>query len=411
MVGEVILDVSSGTVLTASMSVDNTFENYRIIERGDTVPATVNSSMFPDELFSKIIQLATSELDTTKLLYSEELGRTDSPFQTYSEDGRMSLIAVTDGNNLRGLDRAMNVSFEQAFKSFDSKGNLGFWFNRDLNRFEIKKKEFFFRDDIIIDLGEVSKLEKTVFNSRYSNNISGGCATDNDYDTINGLIEPNGKTSYSTPVEEKGKLDIRSPFTNDTIGITVARSKQFITEEGTIDNSLDNNIFMAHMKRNGESFITKTGFDLYSITGIVDGEQYYNPEWTSKRSMLNYSNVISPNFWKKKDSYINAVNSRNDIDLKTQILATDPIIGELDNEIVNPTTGLSNVLPPLYDNVLYTITSPMTDAHIQQMYTDPHGVITGTFRGVPFYGKPWKMSTRVHKKKGNIELVKMHDVT
>jgi hypothetical protein len=401
-------------------SVTNYFDNYIVREYQENVPESDNESIFPHEALTRLVQLTTSELSTSNLLDAPILGRTDSELKSYDSDGDLSLLAITNGFNLRGLNRAVNFSVDDLFRSLDALGNIGLWYNNTKDVFEVREKKDYYRNDIILDLGEFEKLEIVVANDLYVNDIKGGCDASNNYNALNGAIEPNGKTAYSTPVVAKNGLDIRSPFNTDTLGITSARGKQFIEEENTDDNEADNTIFITQMKRKVDGFITETGFDFYSISGIVDGEQYYNYRRTSKRNMLINSSRITPSFYKKTGGSINAISTRNDIPLETQLLSTDPVIKELEDESLFTKTQTSGqiitgppiptkTLPPLNDPDYYIGTVPIVAAAIKILLDDPHGTITFTYKNIRYYGFADEISTNPFKKGGNVKLIKRHE--
>jgi hypothetical protein len=418
---------------TYSFSVQNIITDYSIEEKGVTVDVSDNYSVLAFEAMARLIQLSTSELDTSKILSSTILGRKDSALGTLKNDGRLSMLAFTNGfhlskgkfiDNSSGIPKTINrlskepivLKTKDAFKCLDAIGNLGLWYNPESDIFEIKDKREYFKDKKILTLEGVEKLEITVANDLYINNVKGGFDTDNDYDNTNGRLEFNGKITASTPASARNTLDIESPITGDTIGITEARKKQFIIAEGAQDSKSDTKLFVTQMKRisglvsqDDPLFIAETGFDFHKVTGLIDGEQYYNYRITPKRNLLTNSNRISPSFWKKTNSKLIVNSSRNNVPVTTQLTPTSPIVAELKNEDVNSTTVRGIVDLPLWTNEYITCTAPLSDNDVRLLMKDPHGYIEAPYLGKIYEGFVEEVSTNNFKERANIKLRRRPD--
>jgi len=392
------------------------FPRYVIREEQSETPDGQCDTVLAFEALSKLIQIGSSETSTTKVLDSALLGRIDSSFSTYIPDGRLGLLAFTNGFRLRGQAKPINVSLRTLFKALDAVGNVGLWYNSARDIYELKPKADYYRRDKVLILEDVERLEITVDTSRLYNEVKGGYAVDNTYEEINGVLEFNRRATYGTPAAIKRSLNIESPIGADTLGITQARAKAFNAQQDSNDESSDNELFMVCLRRQqlGSPIMrTETGADLYKAEGIVSGEQFYNYRITPKRNLLVNSDRVSPSFWRQIDKKISVVSTRNavDVEVKPSLFPStiDPIASvesnELATEVVNPGAGTSKVLAPLHGVETYTLSAPVPTPLFKELLADPHVTIQFEYDGETYEGFIEELSLNNSEKKANIKLI------
>ena len=359
----------------------------------DAHPDTFISSPLLHELGAKLLEIITGVSDP---LNAPLLGRTDSTPRTYGSDGDYSLLSVDSGYMLRGFTFTTNpltTNFADYFKSIDALFNLGFWY--DGTDFVIAAKEDFYKTSEIISLGEVEGLETTIAGDEYFNSIKCGYRDKLSYEEVN------GNQNFNVPMEfaNGGKripntLDIQSVYHGDDYGIELSRqAKKSISFSE--DTNYDDQIFFIWLKRDS-GLVSVPGSDFAAVTGVYTPDTRLNLHITPKRNLLRHLNHLPvPLFISGGDTMY--MNKQYELGLTTQI-SGDPVITEKDD--------LTTYDEPLFYPEIYNFTAPLTDAHTQQLRTDPHGYVSFDNLGVTLSGFILEVSTEPFMRKGNWTLIK-----
>lgn len=258
-----------------------------------------------------------------------------------------SPICLTSGDGLRGLSGAtLPIKFSDFFQTykaiyFAGQGVEG-------RKIIIESWDHFFRDDVIIDLGEVKDLEISPAVDIMVNTIKTGYR-DQDTDALNGKLEYNTDFLWSTPPKRIVKeLNLQAAFRADPIGIEITRANlQGLT---TTDAKTDNQVFIANIDLdNPQTDADGVYYNLKraaytSVTGIYNGESAYNiEELTPARILLRWSRWFRSIFWKFDSRYIVLNKSTKNKSLATYggpggdvIEAADRMIGNLGAPIFEP---------------------------------------------------------------------------
>lgn len=222
------------------------------IEINSTVSTTIAKSLLVHEAFN---QVADAIADTNFSFYSDFYGRTDSHKLSYNENGCGSLIAITNGLNIRLFqDKSIYCSLRDLFETFNALHNIGLTIERydspyaplqDIIRVE-RVSYFYDNTTRILLLDRPVRVDVITDNLRYINNINIGYDKwETEY--IGGLDEPCAKHEYSTKINAvKGQYIRNSKYMASGYAIESTRRK---SEEESKDWRYDNDNFVIASKR------------------------------------------------------------------------------------------------------------------------------------------------------------------
>ena len=389
--------VTGGDTITPNLDISPTYvEIYTVVE--GTSVEQIDMPMV-HELGAKILEIITGQADP---LNAPLLGRTDSEPRTYGSDGDFSLIAVASGLILRGFpfaDQPLRTTFADFFKSLDAVANLGLWFDKGNDEFQIKAKEDFYRTDKIVTLGEVKELEISIGGDQYFNEILTGYQKEVDYESANGQQVPNVPASFANDGKRiQNTLDIRSVYRGDDYGIELARQKKYDETAGE-DAPSDNDNFMIYGRRLVSSIYTAQGYDTFTtITGVYSPGTRLNLDITPKRNMLRHANQLAiPLFITNGDT--NFMQSQFNLALSTTKAAASAVAEKDD-------LAYSDLAEPLYYPEIYNFTAELTIDIILQLISDPHGYIEFDYLGATYSGYILEVSSEPFNRRGNWTLLK-----
>jgi hypothetical protein len=353
--------------------------------------------MYPLELGSRLLQLTTSETDTSKLLDASILGRTNSEFQTYSIDGYLSREFATNGFQLRQLvNRALNVNFKDWFRSLSAISPIGLWYNKVRDIFVIEDIEEFYKPELFpVSLGEAKNLKTTDFKELYFNSIQSGYPK-TDYEDFQGVNETNTETEHEISIETKSKYEARSRYYGDSIGQELARRKN-VSKFASQDTKYDNKVYLTTLNTSDE---TKQG-GLYQLSGFKGIEQYYNMLKTPRQNLRRQSPLLLSPLYKDISEIITFRNSVKDTNIRYADLGTLTVINEFDNI---EQTGLRD---RLIDPELDEFEGLYTEEIANEIVNDPHRIFHYTdIDGADKYGYIWDVKGNRIKGVATYSLIK-----
>jgi hypothetical protein len=370
------------SIVFQSENINFTFKEDSYGRAETTAPA-----LFPHEAFSRLIQAMTSETDTSKLLNSTEFGRTDSQFNSYSEDGPSSKYAIMSAFTIRNYPTApINVTMRDLFKSFDSVRNLGLGYDRVNDRFYIEKKEKFFdKNYFMFDLGEVAEFKVTALLMDYFSKITAGYENTGLYEQYQGAFEFNTQRQYATTQPVNTEENIRSKYNFDSIGIELCRRHQY-SDSSSLDTRFDQYNYI--VDTDGTRPILNS-----SITGFDGIDKYYNTALTPRQNVLRWGNILKACLYKNEDG----------ISFQSASKLISMVYDSID-ELSNISNG---ELPEgLFIPELFSFKSYVNRRILGILNVNPHGYATGTFRGIRFVGFLNKLETASNYNKiGTYELI------
>lgn len=355
--------VSSSTDVDVNISSTIPIDYYNIIEVYESESRPPLKSWLTYEAASRFMQLITGEQNTSKLIYSDIFGRTDSEYQTYPANGNLSLLATIGGRGLRQYPSPKTkTSFKDWFRTIDRMGNIALWYDRPNDRFRIESKEQVYRDEQIFDLGTVSNFVERGMPDAYFSDVQSGSYWKGEYEKLQGALEFNIQSKHSINMPVKDKKDMRTLLNTDSVGAELAMREEY------------NNTGLTDTKQDEQTFIIDTDgseaiiFD--DVPGGVDENnsfigigQYYNGNYTPRKCLINNGNHLSPMFYKEVDGVIRFVSNTKDLDITYGTINESDPITKADLDFNNR----------LFDPILYDIEFVGTNELITQIDSDPHG--------------------------------------
>ena len=394
----VLIDMNNVTSYTRLTEIFGTHFNF--YEKTDGEPENQVRGLYAYEALSRLIQLMTSETDTSKLINSTICGRTNSEFQTYVSDGFLGREFITNGWQLRQyVDRALNLNFKDLFKSLNAITPIGCWWNKQQGYFEIEDIGNFYLPELYsFNLGQVKDIKTTDFKDLYFNTIKTGYPKI-DYEDYQGVNEVNTETDHEISIEEKSSYDIRSPYFGDSKGQEFARRKN-ISSFASEDTKYDDNIYLTTLNTSDE---TIQG-NLSSLSGYVGVDQDYNLTKTPRQNLQRHLKIIQAPLYKDITEIITFRKSSK----KTNISYVDPERGTTVNEFDNLTQYAieNNIIDPELDE----FEGYINDDIANEITENPHKIIPYKDRyGNDKYGYIWEIEFNRHTKEGTFKLIRANE--
>ena len=298
-----------------------------------------------------------------------------------SVDSRPYWLYATCGDALRRLSGArLSITWKKIFQDLSSIYGLGIGVEGNVVR--IEPLSYFYQDQLICDLGEVTNFEYAPAIDMMGNQLNVGYA-DQDYDTLNGKDETNVLQEYKLPINKvKTLIEFIADSRTDRTGAESLRIN--LTSKDTTDNKADTEVFLFELQAGGG--IDPNGnpyLSLYqpnatvagAITGIGSPDTAYNLTLTPKRNLLRLAPYLQSILYQRNGAKITFQTSSKNRDLVAN-LGSGPIAesGDLTLPIATPIfqpnlIKMKAIMPPNWQDL--------------QSYV-PYGYYTGTTNGVPF---------------------------
>lgn len=246
-------------IVGASNPVTSTFQIWGTeisVEYEVSFDPTICKCLTPYTLFKRLVDKMTEGKYGVK-----------SDFLSNLDD-----IFITSGTALRVYfdDSSVKTSLSDFFQALRTLGkkkySVGLGIEND--KLVIEELDYFFRQDIIMDLGIVNDLEVSVAENMIYNTIKVGYK-DQTVDDINGRNEVNVTQLYSTPNTRSPKeLNLVSPYRADPYGIEATRTDQFGQKQTS--NKSDNETFITSVEKQASISIVyySGGFQIEINTGF-----------------------------------------------------------------------------------------------------------------------------------------------
>ncbi len=347
--------------------------NLNFYEQSGSVGTTNADSFYIHEAFYRVIQAITDNKSITNVFRSNLLGKLDTQHGDYNAVGKWANLILTNGFSLRDFpSRAINASLKDLFKSMDAIEPIGLGFDWNTGEHFIEERGYFYDTSyLMFDLGEINELEITPDKDRYFNEIISGYDGDYKYEDFQGANEFNSKTEHALSVPYKKKLNARSKYRADSVGVELTRRKQY-SLSAVEDTQFDDSNFML-WTNNGS--VIQGG----SAGGFIGIEDYYNQNITPRENLVRHSAVINGAMWKKQ-SYVRFLKSEKKTDI-TYTTEGGKNVSEFD-DITAEELSVANY----YNPEIYKFQSYLTAEMINIMLTNPHGFITFAYRDKNYQG-------------------------
>lgn len=384
--------VSNIVSMDVDLKLKATVTDYDLIEFYESIATEDVQCWAPNELCLRAIQIMTGETDISKLFNAPIFGSTTSEYAPYASDGALRNIMTTNGKLVRGFPSVgVKITFRDWFKSIGRMNNLALWFDKTNDRFKIGERFEVYEQTEMFDLGTVKDLKITPHTEGYFSDILSGTSEKGDYEEIQGIYEYNIKSTHSVDVPVKDKLDLRIPYNIDSLSMEFARRQQY-TLTGITDTKYDDKNFLVST----DGVKVKVNSDYRTTSGFLGIGERYNGEYTPRKIITNNGHWIqTPLFKELSTSFIKFETNTRDL-----------------NVVINGIAEQSNILKselstPISYPEVYEFKSIATNAHIQELESNPHRYIAfNDDDGNKLYGHILNVSIKDHKREAEYKLLR-----
>lgn len=336
-------------------TTDNSVYNFKLVVNTLGLEETTAKCIFPFEAFTRAVQQVTSETNTSKIFAST----------VFSHGGEAANDAILNGLMIRNFPNVpLNVSIRNLFKTFSSIYGLGMGYDLVNDRFYIEKlSEFYQVNNLMIVLGEVNNL--TISPAKhYFSTIKAGYEEKGDYEELQGAYELNVNREYSTEAPVKETLDVQAKYNADSVGIELARKKQY-SSTGSTDSRYDNKIYV--INTDGQKPI------IGDATGFAGIERYYNLNLSPRNNLLRWGEWLRTTLFKMNGAIKFQKAEKN---VNATINGVDDFSDIAKNEL----------LDQFFIPEVYRFEAPLTTAQIRIILNNPHGFVRFSYLGKQYEG-------------------------
>lgn len=286
--------------MIAVLSVQNS--KIQIID--ETVYDVTESRIIkPFDLFERVVAKITGKNNLFKSTVFGEGGEYENMVVDNGFFARGFPNAFLDDN---GIEKTIqfNTSFQDAFNSYNYLEPLAWFIEIDGGKevVRIEKATHTMKNFIGLRLTSVDNILNDASKIDFFSKIVLGHKKSVEYEQVNGLEEPNGKSEFSTHITDtESEYSVISEYRFDSIGYELTRRFQFSSNPQK-DTKFDDNIWMHDAQVDSEGIYTHNlwadksrsqpaAFDS-APTGIFDPETAWNL-WLSPMNRLFYGHGYS----------------------------------------------------------------------------------------------------------------------
>ncbi len=340
---------------------DNTYMKFTVETE---FPASTHKTIMIYEALNKTVQYYTNQTDCFK---SDFFGRVDTD-PAYLQDGAGSLMGITNGRILRDLpNKSIYTNLEDALKSLNPAWCLGMGFELidGLPKLVIEGKEHFYdKDQLILELGNVTGLEMEVAMKYYYSMVELGYPK-LDAGQINGIDEPNTSRKWNSPfTEAKLKLILKSLWKTSSYEIEAQRRLQGQTQDSRNDES----IFMIMLRRAIGGFETARDQDYTIVNNLYDAPSTYNLDLSPARCAQRWLKVLAAPLWAVTDKLYAYASGEANVEMETQRTGETGLLSE--KGPINCTS-----IAPIWLPEIYLFKYPVTRDEFKLIRQYPYGYI------------------------------------
>lgn len=330
--GEIEIEPSGGmTVVVAThqygyaLNVVLNFTKARLsIQDITEYPISVSRCIKPLDLFNRLVAKITGK---TNLVRSS----------IFEPNGEYESMVVDNGFWARGFPDSIindgeteeiqfNTSFKDAFESFNYLEPLC-WFvdiEGDKQVLRIEKATYTMHNFVSIQLGAVDDIGEESSKNDWFSSIELGHEGSLEYEEINGLDEPNGKSLFTTPVKNSSKYSVISKYRFDSVGYELIRRKNYENYPKE-DTPRDSDLWIHDAKKVG-TFYTH---NLYSDVNMSLPSGIFSPEtaWNLRLSPMNrlmygHGYSVKRGLYHNPDKLLRFASSNSNMNLRTTLGVT-----------------------------------------------------------------------------------------
>ena len=237
--------------------VKNTEYTYCNITQESIFPTTSSNAFFVHEALSKVLESISGLNNVLKSAY---FGRENSKPRSYATGGEGSRLVITNGSQIRNLPQSKmpTMSFDDIFDSLDAVYCIGVGIE-DLNNeqvFAVEGRRYFFNSSTWNTFKNVPKINITVANNYYFNNVEIGFSKW----AVKGVNAQNEFATRSKWANHlrtvNNKYEKISKFVAAGDAIEEVRREQFKTDSSK-GNEYDSDNFLICVSKSGQTKIIK----------------------------------------------------------------------------------------------------------------------------------------------------------
>jgi hypothetical protein len=321
--------------------------------------------LYPSTLLKRIVEQLTNKTCTVKSTWL---------------DSKRDILFLS-GDSIRTIPGAsITISIDDFFNA------MGFWqagLGFEGDTLVIEPLSYFFRDEVILDLGEVAGAKITAAEDIICNTMAAGYDKQ-DYDDVNGKFEFNQGQQWILPVTKvTRKLELMvTPVRADPFGIEFIRINKLYQD--TTDDKGDNTPFMVNIEpsiqMDGSIMYHKLYRPLYSkCIGVPDPVNIFNTELSPKHGILNNGQLIRSllDFY-LDGQLITLASADKNTDLDTILNGVEV----LENQQIQAGSLGQQLFRPYY----FTFTTQVPINLMKIVNTNPYGKVKFTWNGLDWYG-------------------------
>lgn len=289
-------------------------------------PSLDLSFVFVHDVFERLLQILTNKKG---LFYSKYFGRTELG---YENDGEAGLIGLMSGYWARAFShesekyKPPKFDWKKLLESCNAVFNVGMGteIHNNIKKARIEKIKYFYQQQVVVKLGQVSNLERKYDKTLYHSGIEIGYNKGGDYENEIGLDEPNTLTKFTTP-DRKSKNKYRkiSDIRSDEYGLEKIRRKPELLYPDEDTRGDEHNWFL-DLKRafNGKFQQTDWNDRLESEPiGINDPATYRAYFFTPLRMLFRHGWILRAGLSTYLNKKIKYISSKANTNLQTHFIS------------------------------------------------------------------------------------------
>lgn len=319
--------------------------------------------------------------DSDNNIYSDFYGRDDSQKVTYAEDGEGSLLALSNGYNIREINKGIFFTFDELFDSLNAINNIGVG---ELNsKIRIEPIEFFFSNTEILELQNVPNFTVKPYANGLFNKLTFGFMKW-ETEVRGGLDEPCTSHTYSTNSIFSGQYSRVSKYIGSSYGIELTRRKSAKSNSETEDWRYDNDNFFICVIRSpyaSGAFLPEKFHNAFSGgSNMAALTTAFNLRITPKRMLLSHLNMVTPSL-QKLQSEVTFVNGQGNILLETEkndsgFQSDYSGVSVAENSDIAWNDANAENISPLFLPEIYSFEYPLTFNQFITIKNNPYGYIS-----------------------------------
>lgn len=364
------VDIGQGTNTGRPCAWEVLDESFFKIKFKNKRETTYASGLYMIDLFKKLVEKITA--GQTLLPTSDGLFYKSAWLQNKRD------IIITCGDAIRGLPNPkIKTSISDFFKSANHfAASLGI----ENEKLFIELWDYVFKNDIIMDLGEVDDASYEVAEDLIFNSIRTGGPIE-EYNDVNGRFEFNQEQKWKTPVVSFTRdYDLTTPYRRDCYGAEFLRG---LKDKDTTDDNADNDVWMINVQNNinvhpvfGFNYqkLYRPAYTAFSGAPV----DVFNTELTPKHTILNHGSKIKGLHDKElRTKQIELTSAEKNKELSTTLAG---VTVDQDEPI-----GINNLIEEKFQPVYINFTTKVPENVLITMQNNSYGKIKFLVKGREFF--------------------------